>query len=223
MRKHVMEKVRDKESLKREKELVARCIKGSSGAWEEFVDAYKGLIYNTIIKTFQLVGYRNTEEAADDLFQDVFALLLKDRCAKLSGFRWKDDCSLVFWLGVVTKNLTFDYIRRFISREKIIASLEKDSGSGDSLFKDDASPDVSFLDDIEQKERMELFGKAIKRLSKSEMRLVELLYFRRLSFERAAAVLGKSVDAVYMQKKRVVEKLKTIIRRMSGAREPFVS
>jgi len=218
-----MERVYDKESIKREKQLVARCIKGSRGAWEEFVDVYKGLIYNSIIKTFQLVGYRNTEEIADDLFQDVFALLLKDRCAKLSSFKWKNDCSLVYWLGVITKNLTFDYIRRFLSREKILVSLAKGSGPEEKVFKDDISPDISFLDDIEEKERLKLFEQALQKLSKSDMRLVELLYFRKLAYERVAAVLGKSVDAVYMQKKRVVEKLKVIIKKVSEAKEPFAS
>ncbi|MBL7071401.1 MAG: sigma-70 family RNA polymerase sigma factor [Candidatus Omnitrophica bacterium] len=216
-----MEKKLDREAIKREKQLVARCVKESKGAWEEFVDAYKGLIYNSIIRTFHFVGYKNTEEIADDLFQDVFALLLKNRCAKLGSFKWKNDCSLVYWLGVITKNLTFDYIRKFISRENILTSMAKDPGSEHVLLDEEESPDMSFLGKIEEKERLEIFGQALERLSKDELRLVELLYFRGLAHERTADILGKSVDAVYMQKKRVIEKLKAIVKKILKPKRIF--
>ena len=216
-----MERVNDKESIKKEKRLVARCVRGDRQAWEEFVEIYKGLIYNTILKTFQLVGYRNTEEIADDLFQEVFAMLLKDGCAKLNGFKWKNDCSLVYWLGVITKNLTFDYIRRFVTRERILVSLAKGSGPNDGTFRKDDFADMSFLGDIEEKDKLEFFKKVLKRLPKTEMRLMELIYFRGVTHERAAAVLGKSVDAVYMQKKRAIDRLKTIVKKTSEAKRQF--
>jgi len=215
-----MERVRDKESIKKEKQLVARCVRGERQAWEEFVDIYKGLIYNTILKTFHLVGYRNTEEVADDLFQEAFAMLLKDGCAKLSGFKWKNDCSLVYWLGVITKNLTFDYIRRFVTREKILDSLARGFVQN---VKEGTSSDAPFLDDIDEKDKLALFEKALNRLPKNEMRLVELIYFRKISHERAAAILGKSVDAVYMQKKRAIERLKKIVRKTSETKRKFAT
>ena len=43
--------------------------------------------------------------------------------------------------------------------------------------------------------------------------MIDLIYFRGLSHSRAASILGKSVDAVYMQKKRVIGKLKDIIEK----------
>lgn len=208
-----MKKRLDREAIGREKLLVARCLSGKKEAWGEFVDAYKGLIYNTIFRTFQCVGYRNTEEVAEDLFQDVFTLLLKDRCAKLRSFKWKGGCSLVYWLGVVTKNLTFDHLEKRFSREKILASLARDPSEEGAVVKSCEPLDTGMLRRIEHKERSDLFEGALVKLSEKEFQLVELVYFRELPFERVAFLTGKSIDAVYSLNARVVRKLKRVIER----------
>ena len=208
-----MKKRLDREAMKREKLLVARCLTGKKGAWGEFVDAYKGLIYNTIFRTFHSVGYKNTEEIAEDIFQDFFTLLLKDGCAKLRSFKWKNDCSLVYWLGVVTKNLTFDHLQKHFSRGKILASLARDSSEEEAVVKSCGPLDIDVLKNIEEKEEAELFENALAKLSKKEFNLVELIYFRELSYGRAAFLIGKNIDAVYSQNARIIRKLKKIIER----------
>jgi RNA polymerase sigma factor (sigma-70 family) len=201
-----------KESIRREKELVSRCVKGDKIAWDEFVDKYKRLIYSAILRAFQFVGYRNTEEIAGDLFQEVFASLLRDNCAKLKSFKWKNGCSLASWLLIISKNVTFDYMRRTFSREKIMTSLAKDSKDDAHLLKDTQSINESFLNNLEREERINIFKKALKKLDKQDLHLVDLIYFREYSHSQAAAILKKSVDAVYMQKKRIIDKLKKIIK-----------
>ena len=201
----------NKEVIRREQQLVTRCIKGDKGAWDEFVDRYKNLIYSAIIRTFHFVGYKNVEEAADDLFQSVFASLLKSNCAKLCSFKWKNGCSLASWLHIIAKNITFDYIRKFLSREKVMAFLTKGSKNEKDIFGGKKSADQSFLENLEHEEMVNLLERALKELPKEDVYLVELIYLRELPHKRAAKILGKSVDALYMQKKRAVEKLKKIV------------
>lgn len=203
-----MRKKSDKESIALEKRLVARCLKGERRAWDEFIDRYKRLIYNTIIRTLDSVAYENKEEITADLFQEFFALLFRDNCAKLRSFSWKNGCSLVFWICVITKNLTFDYIRKAFSRKKTIASVEGFS-EAEKIFKDTG---VSFLDEIESEERIVLFEEALRQLSEEELGLIKFIYYLELPHECVASLLNKSVDAVYMQKKRVIEKLAKIIK-----------
>lgn len=206
----------DKELMRRERRLVARCIKRDEKAWSEFVDTYKRLIYSAIIRTFNLVGYKNAEEAAGDIFQDIFASLLKDNCAKLRSFKWKNGCSLASWLVVVAKNRTFDYIRNVLSRKEITTSFREDPAHEEGLSEYDEFLCESFLKDLEDKEKISIFEKALKELPKEDIYLVDLIYFRELSYKRIAAILGKSIDAVYMQKKRVIDKLKNIIKIRQG-------
>jgi len=206
-----------KEAIRREKRLVARCVKGDKKAWDEFVDTYKNLVYSVIIRTFQFVGHDNPEEATDDIFQDIFALILKDKCAKLRRFKWKNGCSLASWLLIISKSRTFDYLRKVFSRKKIMTPLSEKSGDEGSAAQDIARSDQSFLEGLEREERTALFKKALKKLPKNDLLLVDLIYFRAFSAERAAAILGKATSAVYMQKKRIIEKLTNIIKKYEGA------
>ncbi|MBN1872168.1 MAG: sigma-70 family RNA polymerase sigma factor [Candidatus Omnitrophica bacterium] len=202
-----------REKISYEKKLVSRCVKGNSDAWVELVDKYKRLIYSTIIKTFQLISYKINTEITEDLFQDVFALLVANNYVKLRSFKWKNGCSLASWLQVVTKNRTYDYIRKTLSHEEVLSSFLSRGEQTDVVFKDDSSWVESLMDDLEHETRIELFEEAIKKLPKDDQRLIEILYVKELPYQRAADILGKSIDALYMQKKRVIEKLKAIINK----------
>ncbi|MBU4377411.1 MAG: sigma-70 family RNA polymerase sigma factor [Candidatus Omnitrophica bacterium] len=201
----------DKSTIEREKVLVSRCVVGEKRAWDEFVDAYKALIYHAIIKAFQLVGYSNTEEVAGDIFQDVFASLLNGDYAKLRGFKWKNDCSLASWLHIVTKNATFDFLRKHFRRGDIMESLSADDENEPADYRIEGSEEILVLQNLENEERNEIFDKALKELPKEDLLLIDLIYFRGVSHKNAAKILGKSIDALYMHKKRVIEKIKKTI------------
>lgn len=199
--------------VRQEQKLAARCIKGDKSAWDEFVDAYKNLIYSSIIRTFHLVGYKNAEEIAGDIFQEVFASLLKNNYAKLRSFKWKRSCTLASWLSIIARNLTFDYIRKIFSRQEIISSL-KSNASDEEISKWQQSSDSAPLENLEEAEAVGLFEKALQKLTKHELEFIELIYFRGLPAGRVAGILGKSVDAVYMYKKRLIDKLKKTVEDM---------
>lgn len=195
--------------------MVARCISGDRKAWDEFVGTYKGLVYSAIIRTFRLVGYRDSGQIMDDLFQDVFALLLRDDCAKLRSFRWENNCSVASWINIITKNLTFDYIRKFFTRKQIMDVLLVDPSAKEGIFKDKDISDVDFLKDLENKDKAELFKCAVKELLNEELNLLNLVYVREIPLNKIAKLLGKSADAVFAQKKRLIKRLQKIIRGIS--------
>ncbi|MFH0839554.1 MAG: sigma-70 family RNA polymerase sigma factor [Candidatus Omnitrophota bacterium] len=201
----------DKGLMRRERALVSRCVKNDKKAWGEFVDKYKGIVYDAIIKTFHFVAYKNTEDMADDLFQEVFSLLLKNDCAKLRSFRWKNGCSLASWLHIVAKNVTFDYLRKYFSRGKIMELLTVEDGDAPADYHIEASVEADILQKLEDEERAGFFEKALKTLPKEDFLVINLIYLRGISHENTAKMLGKSIDALYMQKKRVIEKIKKTV------------
>src|SRR3989338_538845 len=140
----------DKGLMRWERTLVGRCVKNDKRALDDFVDKYKGIIYDAIIKTFHFVGYKNTEEAASDLFQEVFSLLLKNDCAKLKSFKWKNGCSLASWLHVVSKNVTFDYLRRHFARGKIMESLITEEDEAPADYHIEASEETDILQKLDE-------------------------------------------------------------------------
>ena len=202
----------DKKKLYYERQLVARCIKGDKRAWDEFVEKYKRLIYSSILRTFKLVGYNNTEETASDLFQSVFALLLKDSCSKLRSFKWRNGCSLASWLAVVSRNLAYDHIRKILSHKEIMDSLIKESDVRKGIFRGQDTPDELFLNDLENEDNAGILKEALKKLPEEDLRILNLVYLRGFPLTRVAKLIDKSADAVYAQKKRALDKLKEIIR-----------
>lgn len=211
----------DKSTIEREKALVSRCIDGEKRAWDEFVDMYKALIYHAIISSFQFAGYRNVEEAAGDIFQDVFASLLKDDYAKLRSFGWKNGCSLASWIHIVAKNVTFDYLRRYFRRGEIMEPLAEGDEEEPADYRIEDSQEILALEKLENEERNNLLEKALKALPKEDFFVIELIYFRGIPHQKVARILGKSVEAIYMQKKRAIGKIKETIEVYYGKYDHF--
>lgn len=203
--------------INEERVLVERIVTGDKSSWDEFVQQFTRLIYHAIYKTLQRHGYKLMPDLVDDLHQEVFLSLLKNDAAKLKGFQWRNGCSLATWLTVVSRNIAVDFIRRdskYKSREISIDAESAGSGKGDasgSLL--DALPDASDTPEkeIASKEAVEVIRKAITELPPQDRKLLELLYFEDWSPDEAARLLNKTVEAVYMQKKRASEKLKTVM------------
>ena len=202
----------NKELITSEKKLVKRCLYGDKKAWEEFIDQYKNLIYSSIIRTFRLMGWKEDKEVIEDLFQDIFTSLFADNFKKLRLFGWKKRCTLASWLSIISRNATYDYVRKNISRRDIISSLIQEAGPNEILFGDkDISMDL-FIEKLESADRTAIFEKVLAGLSKEDRYLLELLYHRELSPQEAAIILGESRDVVYKRAARAIEKIKKIIK-----------
>lgn len=201
-------------SVDKEQALVERIVAGDKSSWDEFVRQFTRLIYHAIYKTLQGRGYKSGSDLVDDLHQEVFLSLLKNDAAKLRGFQWRNGCSLATWLTVVSRNTAIDFIRRdsrYKSREVSIdaesAASDKGEMSGsllDILPASTVTPDK----EVASKEAVDVIRKAITELPPQDRKLLELLYFEDWSPDEVARFFNKTVEAVYMQKKRASDKLK---------------
>ncbi len=200
----------DRKSIRKERALAARCVKNDKDAWDEFVEEYKGLIYNAILRTFHFAGYENEDEA-EEVFQEVFSALLKNNCAKFKSFRWKNGCKLGSWLHVVAKNTAFDYLRKTFRRGRIIQFLGENTEDAPAGCRFEDSGEIGAAAKLEEGEKIGLFERAIKALPREDFFLLNLIYFRGIPHKNAAEILGKTVEAVYMHKKRVIGKIKKMI------------
>ena len=206
------------EQIKFEQQLIADCIAGNEKAWFDFVDSYGRLIYKTIYKTLAMRGYKTKNHLVEELYNEVFVAFLSNEYSKLKSFKWKNGSSLATWIRVVTRNLVLDYIRKATKESRILQS------ANETVFADSKEELIERIIDkktehalllLESEENQALLEKAFKELTNSDKQLVELLYFQNTSHEDAARILNKKVDAIYMQKKRVVLKIKEIIQKIS--------
>jgi len=186
-----------------EKELIAGCLRREKAAWDSFVLQYSNLVYHTIKKTLILHHAEPHADLVEDLYQEFFVSLLRNECKKLRQFKGAYDCSLASWLRVLTTRLTIDFLRKPSSNSDEVA------GAMPRYGPDPAEPLLN-----EQQER--LLNQAIQTLSSRDRILLDLCYRQALASEQIAALLKTSVNAVYTQKSRVLEKIREVLRR-SGA------
>jgi len=199
--------------IEREKEIVKSCLKGEPDAWEIFVETYQRLIYSCIYKILNRYARQMDLSKVEDLFQTVFLSFIKDDYQKLRGFSWKNKSSIATWISVVTRNLVLDFLRKE-RKQKVTQSLNclVDESSKTELMDLIAGKEESPDKVLNSADEMEILKKAIAELPKKDILLVELLFFQEMTHQRVAIILDKSVDAIYMQKKRIIQKLETKIK-----------
>jgi RNA polymerase sigma factor (sigma-70 family) len=187
----------------KEKTLIAGCLRSDKVAWDAFVLQYSDLVYHTIKKTLSLHHVETRADLVEDLYQEFFVSLLRNDYKKLRQFRGAHDCSLASWLRLLVARLTIDFLRKQTTAPGGVAS---------SMSRH--SPDTAglFID----KEQERLLNQAIQTLSHRDRILLDLCYRQALASEQIAALLKTSVNAVYAQKSRVLEKVREVLRR-SGA------
>ena len=187
----------------KEKTLIAGCLRSEKAAWDSFVLQYSNLVYHTIKKTLNLHHVETRTDLVEDLYQEFFVSLLRNDYKKLRQFRGAYSCSLASWLRLLTARLTIDFLRKQAPSSGEVAGAMSRHGA------DAAEPLIS-----EQQER--LLNQAIQTLSPRDRILLDLCYRQALASEEIAGLLKTSVNAVYTQKSRVLEKIREVWRR-SGA------
>jgi RNA polymerase sigma factor (sigma-70 family) len=187
----------------KEKTLIAGCLRSEKAAWDSFVLQYSNLVYHTIKKTLSLHHVETRADLVEDLYQEFFLSLLRDDYKKLRQFRGAHDCSVASWLRLLVARLTIDFLRK---------QTTAPGGVAGSMSRDSPDPVEPLIN--EQQER--LFNQAIQTLSPRDRILLDLCYRQELASEQIAALLKTSVNAVYAQKSRVLEKIREVLRR-SGA------
>lgn len=80
--------------------LVEQCRAGDEGAWRELVERYSRYVYAIMSR-----GYRLDHEAAEDVFQEVFARTY-ERLGEL-----RDPGALRPWIAQMTRRLAIDHLR----------------------------------------------------------------------------------------------------------------
>jgi len=97
-------------------ELVARCRAGDQDAWRALVERFSRYVYAIAVQ-----GFRLSEHAAEDVFQEVFARTYEHLD------RLRDDAAIQPWLAQLTRRLCIDHLRAS-SREQLEEEPEPDVG-----------------------------------------------------------------------------------------------
>jgi len=175
-------------------------------AWEEFDSRVRRPIGLTIMRTASLWDERS-RSLVEDLVQETYTKLLKDRCRHLRDFAIQhcDDAIITGYIIKTAINVTHDYFRK-LNRQK--------SGGGQPHVSlshiDPVAPSVDPDFEVLLKEIDELLKRCLTGPDRERDRLIFRLYFRlgmsceEVAFLRTIGLSSKGVGSVIERLKRCI-------------------
>ena len=184
-------------------EFVQGCLKGDKHFWNEFLLRYSHLIYNYIYSVLSVKGRNLPDDQVEDIFHDIFHVLIKDNYKKLATYQARNGCSLASWLRQVTVNFTIDYLRRL----KPAVSIDAESEEGFSLKDTLADLSPAAADFLNHQDKLRTLYECIDLLETGEQYFMELFLGQELSLEQIKDHLKITRGAMDMRKSRIFQKL----------------
>jgi len=186
-----------------ERELVKRCQRGDSEAFDELVTRYRtrifGMIYNMV----------HNEQDAWDLAQDSFVKAWKS----IKRFRGKS--SFYTWIYRIVMNVTIDWLRK---KQVTVAGAEFDDAIQLKEI-DPASKTVPQADplphqQLEQAEIRRQIDKAIDQLSPEHRAVILMKEIEDMQYHEIAEALGCSIGTVMSRLFYARKKLQNLLRHL---------
>jgi len=185
---------------------LAAYLAGDPTGAERIVTAFGSVVRDAITR-FLAFRVRGRLDLAEDLTHEVFLALFRNDGRKLRTFAGHHGCSFAGWLKVVAVRLAIDRLRR----EARVVALDDDTPRmlelRRSLRADGGDPEIA-MQGIETAERL---SHALAELGPKDRLLAELHLIRGRSLDDVADLLGVTMNAAYVRKSRVLERLRQML------------
>lgn len=175
-----------------EAELVAACIAGAPGAWDEFVDRFGGLLFHVADRTARQRGTTLGAADRDDAVAAVLLELLRGDAAALRAFAGRS--SLATYLTVITRRVTVRHL---------LAAAAGGQPAGSDLSHD-PRPAVRDREEVEA-----LLGS----LDEDEARLVRLHHLEGRSYGEISRATGLPLGSIGPALSKARDKMRAAARR----------
>lgn len=180
-------------------ELVKRALKQDQQAYAELMERYRDSIYFMVLKMV------NNKDDADDLTIEAFGKAFK----RLHQYTPKFAFST--WLFKIASNNCIDFIRK-----KRIQALSLDQGftneDGESMAFSVRDKELDPEEAFEKKQRIMKMRDVVQQLKPRYRELVELRYFKELSYDEIAEELDLPLGTVKAQLFRAREFLLNMMK-----------
>ena len=186
-----------------DEQLLAACRRGDEGAWEALVLRYQRLIY-AIPRRAGL-----DEDAAAEIFQDVFTTLLE------SIENIEQPSRLQAWLVTTTKRKTW----RTVGRAKALRPFASEEGEGEDEMYDLADEGLLPDEALMRLEEQHLVRAAVAELGDRCRTLLQMLFYAAEAppYSEIAAALGTSEGSIGPTRARCLKKLLDALKKKGFA------
>lgn len=178
-----------------DRHLLERCLSRQTGAWEDFVDRFLGLVVHVVNHSAQSRSIRLTQQDREDLSAEVLLALVKDDFAVLRHFRGQS--SLATFLTVVARRVVVrSLLKRNTAARLTEAALQQGLGSA-------TDPEwEARLADREELERL------LDGLDDAEAQLVRLFHLEGRTYQEMTVLTGIPENTIGPMLSRAREKMR---------------
>ncbi len=182
-----------------DRNLLRRCLNHESGAWNDFIDRYLGLVYHVIQHTAHLRSHFLQPEETEDIAADIMTEIAQSDYAILRQFR--GNSSLAAFLTVIARRICVtDLARRHPIRDTQVHSNH--TGEADKEETPKRSSQSGGLEALEE------VGKLLKKLPARERKVVQLYFIEGRSYEEISTELNIPINNIGVILARARKKLR---------------
>lgn len=183
---------------KQNTELILRAQKQEQSAFSEILKNYSRSVYQVIYRMVK------NQEDAEDIMIETFTKAFKNI------ERYQFDYNFSTWIFRIATNNCIDFLRkRKLQTVSINQSMNDDDNS---YFYEIADPELNPQDIAIQRQKIEILRTFVAKIPDKYQMLIELRYFKELSYQEIADELELPIGTVKAQLHRAREILIKILR-----------
>lgn len=191
------------EKGQRDFDIIERAHKGDQMAYTQLLDLYRESIYFLVLKMV------NSSEYAEDLTIEVFGKAFSNLK------QYQPNYAFSTWLYRIATNNCIDFIRKQrISTTSIDSSF--DDGEGEKMYIQVEEGGLNPEEKAIKKQKNKYLKEVVKKLKPHYRKLIELRYFKELSYEEIAEELEMPLGTVKAQLFRAREFLAKLLSGEEG-------
>jgi RNA polymerase sigma-70 factor (ECF subfamily) len=200
-----------------ESELITRCLRGDSGAWDELFDLHYGAAGRFVMQLSP--GF--SAEDVEEICQETFLTVVRN----LASF--KGQSQFQTWLFRIASNKARDFIERQRAQKRgggeTPLSLNAENPET-GLHLDPPANGVGPDEALAKREQFAALHAALEEIGEPCRETIELRYFGDLSYDEIAAALEMNAKTVSSRLSKCLDKLQEILdgktRREGSAKFP---
>ncbi|NBC83294.1 MAG: sigma-70 family RNA polymerase sigma factor [Bacteroidetes bacterium] len=178
-------------------ELVKRAAKGDQKAYADLLGKYRDAIY------FMLLKMVNNPSDAEDLTIEAFGKAFKNIQQYTPNYAFST------WLFKIASNNCIDFIRK---KKANMISLDEHDDEQDRAPTDIQASSLDPEESLMKQQKVDLMRSIVSKLKPRYRRLIELRYFKELSYEEISEELELPIGTVKAQLFRARELLFNILK-----------
>ena len=171
-----------------------RTGQGDRGSFEQLYERFSGVLFSTALNVL------GNQEAAEDVLQDVF-IAIWEKAPLYDSVRGKP----LTWAVTLTRYKAIDRLRSLQRKGVLHEKVEQEA----KIFEEHS--DKTSLDEVDAAEKARIVREAVRQLSGSQRKAIEMAFFDGLTQAEIAERLGEPLGTVKARIRRGMMKLKEII------------